>query len=195
MEDHTIYDQTPKSEADRIAEAKRCEESTMAHRQQRGIPVDAVFEAGKEVLEPVHAAELISERSATEKARRMYLNKSDALRRPLFDQAEELAGMNPYRGIDAQEELVGYRDLLNAGTVAIHSALFAMERYWRFGGDPQIVSFMKGLNVRGKIHEALNPICEVRNALDAELLCHDTIELEDRERFANTTESVLERLM
>jgi hypothetical protein len=190
-----MYDQSPKSEAERIAEAKRCEELTKAHREERGIPVDAVFAAGKEVTDPVQAAELISERSANEKARRAYLNKSDVLRRPLFDQAEELASMNPYRGVDAQEELVGYRDLFNAGIVAINSALFAMERYWRFGGDPQIVAFLKGLNVRGRVDEALNPICEVRDALDAELLCHDAMELEDRERFTDTTESVLERLM
>ena len=193
--DHIMYDQTPKTADERRTQWANVEASTKRHRIEMGLPVDAVYEEDNEVTDPIRAAELVSERHGSQIAADRRRTCVDDLRRPLFEKAEALATINPYRDIDAEAELVGYRDLLNAGIVAINSAISAMETYWRFGGDPQVVEFLEGLHVREVVEPGLDSICTIRDAIDRKVLVHDQIVLEDRLRDEYGEKTELERAM
>ena len=175
-----MHDQTPKTLDDLRMEDAECEELTKSDREGDGIHVDAVLENGAEVTDPIKAAALIAERHSLDQAHNLYLAHIDTLRKPIFDAAEQSAATNPYRDIDADAEMAGFRDLLNAGVVAINSAVSAMEAYWRFGGDPQVVELLKSLDVRNATEIGLGPICEIRDALDHALILHDSFHQDER---------------
>ena len=184
-----MHDQTPKTLDDLRREDAECEELTKEYRAEEGIPQDAVLEDGVEVTDPIRAATLIAERHSFDTASQRHRCHLDRLRRPLFEQAEQSAAMNPYRDIEADAEMAGFRDLLNAGVVAINTAVSAMEAYWRYGGDPQLVEFLKSLDVRNATEIGLGPICDIRDALDHALIPHDSFHLDERKSEMDTQPS------
>lgn len=179
-----MLDQTPQTFDDMLKEKEHCEAATKESRLRDGIPVDAILENGQEVTDPVRAAELVGERHAFDHAHMLYRAHIDMLRKPMFDSAEHTASLNPYRDLDREHELASFRALLNAGIVAINSAVSEMEMYWRYGGDPKVVEFLKSLDVREAVSEGLTPICDIRDALDRELVVLDQMDLDERHQSA-----------